>query len=83
MASRIADVEIKPKSDVLKGLQFSREDFYRALAIALDNLEGRPRAELPAPSQIPILVRGKERPMGELARIRFSMHSAPATGTDQ
>jgi hypothetical protein len=77
MPSRITDVEIKPKLHVLRGLEITRDDFYQALELALDDLDGVPRDKLPAPSRIPLLVRGHQLPLGEIARIEVSLFQAP------
>ena len=78
MAHRIEDIDIQPEQYALQSFNLTPEDFYQALERALDHLEGRPAQELPAPSNIPIVVRGQERRLGELARIAVSLSPSHA-----
>ena len=64
------DVQIVPKPESLKRLGASDNDFEAALDAALERLAGIPRRELPAPRNIPLVLRGREHPLGELANIR-------------
>ena len=78
MAHGIEDIEIQPNSEALECLNLSTEDFYQALEKSLDSLSGRRSEELPAPASIPIVVRGQQHRLGELAQITVSLDSGQA-----
>jgi hypothetical protein len=66
---KIQNVEIVPKKDALRALNLSADEFYGALATALDQLQDRPRRDLPGAHHIPLYVRGQPHPLGDLAQI--------------
>ena len=63
------DIDIEPKSQVLRSLGFSRADFEEALMTALEELDGKPVQEMPPAPNIPLLLHGKKHLLGDLARI--------------
>ena len=69
------DIDIQPKLKVLNSLGLSKSDFDDALEHALNRLEGKPPQELPTPSQIPLVLGGREHSLGELARIAVTFAS--------
>src|SRR5262249_32973774 len=53
----------------------SEEDFYQALATALDDLRGQALHELPAPLDIQISLRSKSRRLGDFATLAVTLAS--------
>ena len=67
---RIRDVQIQPRIAALLELGASEADFAAALEAALDLLGTKVRDELPAPTQIPLIIAGHKHPLGKIAIIR-------------
>ncbi len=67
------EIDIRANADALKSLGISEPDFDAALETALDLLAAIPPADLPAPDNIPIWVRGRKHHLGDLARIEVML----------
>ena len=70
MNTSIIDVEIEPSRSALSHLGASEADFTAALRAALNLLAKKSRTDLPRPGEIPILLGGQSRRLGDVAAIR-------------